>query len=302
MSGLSLGHTRLRLHPLALLAAGLAFFTGARLELFAMLAALAAHELAHLVAAWGLGVRVGRVDLMPFGAAMHMENPYALSTVQLVVVSLAGPAMNALCALAFSALAWWNILAGMPAYLLIRANLMLLAFNLLPALPLDGGRAVYAVLSRRMERQRVTAILIGAGHLLSLVLLMAGVVGFLRTGQCNLTLGICAVFLIAAGLRERDSARQGLMQALSEKMGAKPRLYGRVRVVPIGGDMSALDAVKKMRPRSETLFAVYRDGRFEDFLDSAAIRDAILASPSPPGEISIDRIRKKRLLSNAFPA
>ena len=83
----------------------LSFALGARVELAAMLTALFAHEGAHLLAARLLRVRVEALDLMPFGGALTLENPYRLGRWQLFGVSLAGPLANLLGLVATAALA-----------------------------------------------------------------------------------------------------------------------------------------------------------------------------------------------------
>ena len=90
------GDTNVRVHALALLMLALSFALGARVELAAMLTALFAHEGAHLLAARLLRVRVEALDLMPFGGALTLENPYRLGRWQLFGVSLAGPLSNLL--------------------------------------------------------------------------------------------------------------------------------------------------------------------------------------------------------------
>ena len=73
-----IGDTAVRVHVLALLMLALSYALGARTGPTAMLMALLPHEGAHLLAARLLHVRVDTLDLMPFGGAMTLENPYRL--------------------------------------------------------------------------------------------------------------------------------------------------------------------------------------------------------------------------------
>ena len=106
MISFRLGGTRFRLHPLTPIFGLLAWRFGLSGELLATLAGLAAHESAHILAARALGVPIPRVDLMPFGGAAFIGNPYALGRMKLALVALAGPAGNLLFALASASLAW----------------------------------------------------------------------------------------------------------------------------------------------------------------------------------------------------
>ena len=99
MTALVLGRTRLSVHPLALLFPILAARLGEAADMVALAAGLVAHEGAHLAAARCLGVGVSALRLMPFGAAIEMENPYALSPGRLFAVAAAGPAASGLMTL-----------------------------------------------------------------------------------------------------------------------------------------------------------------------------------------------------------
>ena len=134
MMRFSIGNTNVRVHALALLMLALSYALGARAEMTAMLTALFLHEGAHLLAARLSRVRVEMLDLMPFGGALTLENPYRLGRGQLLCVSLAGPLSNLLGAMATAALAWWRALPVSFSLELMRFHGMLAAFNLLSPL------------------------------------------------------------------------------------------------------------------------------------------------------------------------
>ena len=270
----------MRVHALALLMLALSLALGARAEAAAMLLALFTHEGAHLAAARLTHVRVEALDLMPFGGALTLENPYRLGRGQLLCVSLSGPLGNALGLVACAALAWWNALPPAFALDLMRFHAMLAAFNLLPALPLDGGRALYALARPGRARARALNALIIGGYALSGALALLALLGWARTGVMNLALLLPAVFLAASGGRERRSATMGCAEALCERMrpgrGA-PERPERMRVLAVSERSSALDVLRALRPREEALLAVYREDALVRLLDSRALEWALLA-------------------------
>jgi stage IV sporulation protein FB len=157
------------------------------------------HEFGHITMARRFGVRTPDVILLPIGGVARLERiPDAPR--QELLVALAGPAVTVaiivlLLAIALAtgetasgivetADAWLRGLAGrgdfpddvpLLVHLLI-VNAVVLAFNLIPAFPLDGGRVLRALLARRLGLARGTRIAGAIGQMFALVL---GVLGFI---------------------------------------------------------------------------------------------------------------------------
>jgi len=126
-----------------------------------ILICLLVHELGHAIAVRSLGFGGSTITLSMFGGVCSWHaNP---TPAQRIVVAVAGPAATALCAGACFVLAR----AVMPSYAgailtqLTQLNLLWLAFNLLPVLPLDGGTIVHSLLLMRLPEPR--ASLVGHG-------------------------------------------------------------------------------------------------------------------------------------------
>ena len=128
---------------------------------------LLAHEAAHLSAARWMHVPIRALRLTPVGGLAQIGNPYIVSAPQLIAVSIAGPAANLALILLSAAFCHWQLFSAALSAELIGINSLLMLFNLLPALPLDGGRILYALLSLILPRRRAVEIGIFIGRILA---------------------------------------------------------------------------------------------------------------------------------------
>lgn len=135
---------------LLLLAVALLAFGGVSAVFIILLAfgSVLLHELGHAVVARRLGVRVSGIELGFFGGAAKMvELPRSAN--HEIAIAAAGPAVSLMLAGA-----GFGLGAVLGSALLVQIgwiNAVIAAFNLLPALPMDGGRILRALLTRRMD-------------------------------------------------------------------------------------------------------------------------------------------------------
>jgi Zn-dependent protease len=143
---------------------------------------LALHEVGHWIAARRAGLPIARVALSLVGGILELGAPprSALSELRL---ALGGPVASlltaAIAALAHVALVEAGIdpLLAMVAAIVAVANLAIMALNLLPGLPLDGGRIVRAVAwSITGDAARATRLASAAGRVLGVALLVLAVI------------------------------------------------------------------------------------------------------------------------------
>lgn len=137
---------KLRVHPLFLLTGILSAFTGDLLVFVIAVIAALEHECAHAFTARRFGYSLDTVTLMPYGAVVSGDTS-DMGRGQELRMLAAGPLANAATALLFIAM-WWLFpetyaFTDTAAYV----SLSLFFVNLLPAYPLDGGRALRVLLS-----------------------------------------------------------------------------------------------------------------------------------------------------------
>ena len=169
------------------------------------------HELGHAAAAKAYGIPVSRVTLFIFGGVAHIAQDPRRPLVELSV-ALAGP----LVSVGIAALCFWSSAAMAPALALHPAyspdpaqmvlvtlrylavvNSAILAFNLLPGFPLDGGRLLRAVLWAWLgDLRRATRIASALGSGLGIGLMVLGALSLVRGQWINgIWYGLLGMFL-----------------------------------------------------------------------------------------------------------
>jgi stage IV sporulation protein FB len=127
----------------------LLLFTGLGAEYLVAFASITVHELGHVAAARIRGYRLERISFTPIGLsiAIHEEG---LSRLDSLLIFSAGPAVNLLiAALSYGAAGLLHPATGALDFFFY-SNICLAVFNLMPAMPLDGGRILRELLAARI--------------------------------------------------------------------------------------------------------------------------------------------------------
>ncbi len=183
-----------------------------------LFACVALHELGHSLVAQRFGVSVREILLLPIGGVARLGREPKTALHELLI-AVAGPLVNVVLAvlLVLGALVVagpvWVSEGGMmralmapPALatlvaVLTAANIALAVFNMIPALPMDGGRVLRAVLSFFLGRLRATSIAATVGQLLSATLAAIGLL------SANIILVLIGVFVFMGAAQERTTAK-----------------------------------------------------------------------------------------------
>ncbi len=178
---------------------GFAAALAGTLMIASVFACVLLHEFGHILAARRYGIPTQDVILLPIGGLARLarmpDEPR-----QELVVALAGPAVN----VAIAAALFPVVSLGASPFLaqLFAINLILAAFNMLPAFPMDGGRVLRALLARRMSYVRATDLAATIGKGMAVLLAFAGLFGFPGLFGGNPMLLVIAWFVWTGAGRE----------------------------------------------------------------------------------------------------
>ena len=252
------------------------------------------HELGHAMAARRYGVSTRDITLLPIGGLARLERMPEKPSEELVV-ALAGPAVNVVIAGVLAAILWpfggvEGIVSGESIlHSLLRVNLLLVAFNLLPAFPMDGGRVLRSLLAMRMEYVRATDIAARVGQVMAVLFALMGLL--VLQNPFLVLVGVFVFF--AAGAEAYQARRRSVAQPQSQPR--PPTGVGDTvgdfmvhgyRVVP---PRQSLDAVAdELLQTSQRGFPVVDEGRLVGMLRR---RDVVAALSEDAGLRARDVMR-----------
>lgn len=157
-----------KIHPL-FFAVGVASALVGGLPVFLITAITALlHECGHIFCAAKLGFNCTNVKLMPYGAAAVCDID-GISPADEIKLALSGPAVNAFLCVGVAGLWWFYPQSYAYTDTVMFANAAMLAVNLLPAYPLDGGRVFRCVLKKFVSERtagialRTVSLVVAAG-------------------------------------------------------------------------------------------------------------------------------------------
>ena len=236
---------------------------------FLLFASVLAHELSHALMARAEGLGTGSITLYIFGGLATLEGQPANPASEFKI-AVVGPASSFILGTVFLAL--HTLLAQHAGYRaggqvfqhLGLVNWFLAGFNIMPGLPLDGGRVLRAVLWHFNKNFRLsTQIALRMGLIIAITLIIWGLYTFFDkdyiTGMWSIIIGlVIAVMLGSSDARSRSAwhARRGTVEEVMNR-----------NVVLISPDMMISDFINKvLNNNRHTSFPVARDKRLHGLL------------------------------------
>lgn len=267
------------------------------------------HELGHALMARRYGIKTRDITLLPIGGIARLER-MPEKPMQELWVALAGPAVNVVIAAilwvglaasgGFTPVEEVSVTGGAFWQRLLMLNLILVAFNLLPAFPMDGGRVLRALLALRLGRRRATAIAANVGQGMAILF---GIVGFFY----NPFLVFIGIFVYLgaqaeAGMVEMQSALEGLrardaMVTRFRTLAAQDTLPMAVTEL-LAGSQQDFPVVENDKPigilRRNDLVKALSEGRREAAVSEVMCRDCATVDEVAPLQGAVEAMRARQ--------
>jgi Zn-dependent protease/CBS domain-containing protein len=250
---------------------------------FALVASVLLHEFAHAFVSARYGIKTLEIVMFPIGGISRMER--RAKPGQEFWIALAGPVVNIVIS---GAIFWYlfsqrrivNVYAlnePTDSNLLERialGNLILAAFNLLPAFPMDGGRVLRAVLSRFKPEEEATRIAAMCGRLLAMSM---GLYGLL---SMHFML-VFVAFFVYLGAAQEGAAAMG--RSLTHGIPVRAAMMTDFRTLGPGNTIR--DAANMLLATSQQDFPIAHGGHVVGLLGRTALLRA-MATDGPDAYVA----------------
>ena len=249
-------------HPVFWALMLLALLAGQFVQVITLFVLVLLHEAGHAAAALLYGWRIRKIELLPFGGVAEVDEWGGTRAREEIVVTLAGPAVNAALIPLGWLLEYMGIWSSVWTAFFVYSNMVIALFNLLPIWPLDGGRLLQVFYSLLLSYRRSMDISIYgsvAGALVLLYWSLTQPVPHLN----GLAISFYLLFHNAMAYRQRPYlflrfllARQSQLSRYAAGLAVRP--------VPIPLAMRVHEAVRMLRRNRYHCFLL--EGERADFL------------------------------------
>lgn len=185
------------------------------------------HELFHLFAALLLSVKVKSIILMPFGITLRLADDLIKNPMKEAIIAISGPFSNLLMICISIIMEKMFIWGGTSLFFFKYINVLMLLVNLLPCMPLDGGRIFRVFLVTHTGYINAMAFHRKAEKIVVVTLAVFGVAVLILT-KFNISLVMIAAFL-AFNMTGEETRKNYII--MREIMNSRSKLK-RVRYLP----------------------------------------------------------------------
>ncbi len=217
------------------------------------------HELSHVFAAWRMGVGVSYIEILPFGVCARLKSDIIKNPAYEIIIALAGPLIN-IVIFAIALIFRYNLSVDSEIlnYFII-CNLSMAIINLLPCLPLDGGRMLRAYLTLKTGSVFAYNFTVSLSRIIVLILI-GGSVYLLLSNNFNFSLILIGAFLLGnLCLEQRNATKNTLRELLFYEDKLKTGEMTRSHIITAHKSTPARRILKKLSYNNYHIICVVDD-------------------------------------------
>ncbi|MGM0409613.1 MAG: M50 family metallopeptidase [Bacillota bacterium] len=200
-----------KLNPLFFLILFVFFVLGFIKEIIIVFILVFLHEVCHFLVAKVLNYNIYKIEIFPFGGVAEYKGLLEMKPLSEFFVAIAGPVFNLFLVIIFYFLDLNNNLGS----LLIKYNLIIAIFNLIPILPLDGGRVLRAIIVHKFGFIKGTKIALKISQIAAFIAILISI-NILIFNKANIWLLLISFFIYASLIKEKNQYIYKFIQYLSK--------------------------------------------------------------------------------------
>ena len=236
-----------KINPLFFLVLFLFIIAGLKEKIIIGFVLVTLHEFSHMLAAKKLGYEINKIELFPFGGVAEYKGLLEMEPYHEIIIALAGPVLN-------------FILAGLFLIidydLLIKYNLVIGIFNLIPALPLDGGRVLRGIIVTKIGFKRGSFLTIKIAQCLAVIGFIIGIIAVIYE-RTNIWILFISFFVYGAAVKEKKQVIYSLLSYLTQRKQYIENIHlKKVMSQVVEGEMYLKDVFYYLIPDKFNIFYV----------------------------------------------
>ena len=264
---------RIKLNAFFILFLFVSFYSGYINQSITIFVSVLFHEVGHGIVAKLLGIKVEEIELFPYGGVAKMEDITKYGGYTEALIAVAGPAVSGGIAVTAAMFSNGNDFIDSIA----QFNMILMTFNIFPALPLDGGRILRNVLLHFMSYKQATKIMVISGRISALALVLYNI-AIMYSGNTSAAYIIIGAFIFMGCHKEmKYCSYYYLMHKNNYKKKHSGKRKLRIRIIDVRSDTMIRLVANQFSP--STICIVYLLDDFDQVikvLSEADIMDAFL--------------------------
>ena len=163
------------------------------------------HELAHCYVSTYYDIGISEIKFFIFGGVARFQEHIEENSKQEIIIASAGPITNfVLIFITLLIMDKFHIEKGHMIQLFLTANMVVGLFNLIPVLPLDGGRVARGILGNYLGIKRATYMVVRLGYCICILLFVIGIYASLVYNIEYIFISFLSAYIFFSNKKEKE--------------------------------------------------------------------------------------------------
>lgn len=174
-------------------------------QLLIFIVVILIHELAHCYVSVYYDIGISEIKFFIFGGVAKFQEHIEENSKQEIIIASAGPITNfALIFITLLVMDKFHIEKGHTIQLFLTANMVVGLFNLIPVLPLDGGRIARGILGNYFGIKRATYTVVRLGYCICILLFVIGIYASLVYNIEYIFISFLSAYIFFSNKKEKE--------------------------------------------------------------------------------------------------